>query len=504
MDGSHAVALAVDVANLVDRWQDLGPTLWVAAGVAAALWFVAFGVLAAATNPLPVRPGPGTLDLGGPESPAVVNLLTSDWKLDHVALPATLLDLAARGHLAIDQVGEDTLVRVRTHGAAARSGSAPLTDYESMVLDHVTHLASHADDGVVPAQALTTGPDEHAKRWWKRFEKAVASDARSRGLSRSRWSGWMMATLTVGALAVAIAVALAVSATWREDDEGASEEETDPVTSSLGGAFFTFAGLMAMVGATAEERDTKAGRAAAARWLGFRDLLATDTLFAEQPPAGVAIWDRHLAYGASVGIAHGAVRAIPFGTDRPDEAWSPVTGRWRLVHIRYPRRLPPRYGNHPLKVATIGLFQTAVAAVALRALPELPDLLHDAAVDLAADDSTSQLLDTVGVVVVVGLTAVMGAIALRALVMLGCGILDLAHGRRTVEGRVVRRAPYCLAVDDGSSDRIRAWRLASTSPMTEGSTVRGELTRYLAHVKSLELVSRGTTLAPDIAEANPA
>ena len=44
-----------------------------------------------------------------------------------------------------------------------------------------------------------------------------------------------------------------------------------------------------------------------------RELLAEDPLFGEQPPAAVAIWDRILAHGTALGVAHGVVRSLPLG-----------------------------------------------------------------------------------------------------------------------------------------------------------------------------------------------
>ena len=110
--GGEAVGRLVAAEGLVERWRDLGPTMWAIAAGAAVLWVLAYGALYAWTEPRRVPAGPGTLDLVGPEPPAVVNLVTQDWELGHEAVPATLLDLAARKHLVIDQVGDDTWPRI--------------------------------------------------------------------------------------------------------------------------------------------------------------------------------------------------------------------------------------------------------------------------------------------------------------------------------------------------------------------------------------------------------
>jgi hypothetical protein len=66
------------------------------------------------------------------------------------AIPATLLDLAARDYVDLDQYGpERTVCRVR------RTDTSGLQPYERMVLEHVAGLAV---EGIVLADALTTGP----------------------------------------------------------------------------------------------------------------------------------------------------------------------------------------------------------------------------------------------------------------------------------------------------------------------------------------------------------
>ena len=60
-------------------------------------------------------------------------------------------------------------------------------------------------------------------------------------------------------------------------------------------------------------RDTPAGSAAAARWLGVADYLRANDSFRDTPPAGVAIWDRLLAYGTALGVAYATAAALPIG-----------------------------------------------------------------------------------------------------------------------------------------------------------------------------------------------
>lgn len=83
----------------------VGPLL-VATVAATVLWLVLLLVAAFATRPRDVDPALATMELGE-ESPAVVDLLTNDWRVTLDAIPATLLDLAARGFVDLDQHGRE-------------------------------------------------------------------------------------------------------------------------------------------------------------------------------------------------------------------------------------------------------------------------------------------------------------------------------------------------------------------------------------------------------------
>ena len=92
---------------------DLEPLVVVAAVVSALLWLAAACFVYALRTPPRPPTGPRTLDLG-PEPPAVANLLVNDFSVTDEAVPATLLDLAARRVLEIEERGPDVFyVRLR-------------------------------------------------------------------------------------------------------------------------------------------------------------------------------------------------------------------------------------------------------------------------------------------------------------------------------------------------------------------------------------------------------
>jgi hypothetical protein len=510
--GADLGVLAAAGDGLVERWRDLGPTLWLIAGVLAAAWLAVLALLAAVRDPRRVRPGPAALELQGPESPAVVNLLTTDWDLGHEAVPATLVALAAKRRIEIEMVGDDTFVRVRRHAAG---DGASLTGYEGMVLDHVAGLAGHTEEGRVPARALTTGPEHSAKRWWRNFRSSVVDESRGRGLSRPRWPAGLKAVMIGAAVPVALTVALAAS-TARDDP---SDPDDNPVEGAFAAGLITLVGAGALVGSRSGERDTPEGRQAAARWLGLREVLGEDPLFAEQPPAAVAIWDHLLAHGTALGVAHGVVAALPMGTESDTEAWSPFGGRWRVVRVRYPRWFPPGYGLHPGLAVLFGLLHLLLAATLLPVATGVAGPLLDRVREggLTSDDMPDEVdlfFEGFALLIVV-LAAV---ILLQGVTMLVAGMADLVMGRSTVEGRVLRvrdrvkrdedgrvtSVTRHVAVDDGTTDRVRAWRFRSLVPGPQGATVRGRVSRFLRHVADYEEVGRHPIAAPEAAPAGAA
>ncbi|HEY8544338.1 MAG TPA: hypothetical protein VIL36_04790, partial [Acidimicrobiales bacterium] len=232
-------------AGFFEEWQDMALELWIGTGAVALVWFALLGLCMAITEPKKVDPGPATLDLPGQEPPAVVNLIANDWRLEEESMPATLLDLAARGHLVIEQIGDDTYVRVPKH-KTTKAANDRLTRYEEMIHTHVGHLARQGSDGMVPAAALTTGPESQAKGWWKRYRKAVSEDAHQRGLARKRWSATVHSMLVGTALAVALVAGLAVSAT-PENENSTSRKDDNPIGAGIGMAVVAWGGLIALV-----------------------------------------------------------------------------------------------------------------------------------------------------------------------------------------------------------------------------------------------------------------
>jgi hypothetical protein len=311
-------------------------------------------------------------------------------------------------------------------------------------------LRSRASGDIVPTEALTTGPTAESSRWWKDFRKEVVADAQRRGLCLDILEGRTFRRLAFAAAGPAVVLGLLAGTTaglvyWVV-------------------AFFLLGAIMTWH----TQRDTPAGLAAASRWLGVRAKLADDEAFRTQAPIAVTLWERHLAYGAAFGLATAAVRAIPMGAESDNRAWSSYGGQWRAVRIRYPHLLPPGWGVHPLVVFLRAGLAVAAAVVLLL-------FANDA-------DIGSGFVALLAAVAVVG-----GVMVLRALTDLG--------STREVTGQILRLRThgddddkrYYVAVDDGASARIRAWRVKPElySPLRQYEVVTGTITRNLRYVRSI-------------------
>ena len=465
--------------------------LLVASAIAAVIFAVFFVVRWTMSFPDLPPPGPETSELG-PELPAVANLLVNRCKVTSAAAAATLLDLAARGHLELFGVGPDRYV-VRVRG----DGSGDLAEHEQQVLALVREKAT---GGSAPLEAIEL-EQPSAEQWRQRFATRVFDDAKAAGLLRARWAraDWIGFGVLAGLALLLLGLALAVADIAAPEAADASNNE-EPGFWYVAMAGLAWLGLMAGIRWLGSQRYSAAGEVAAAHWLGVKRFLQRDAAFGDTPPSGVAIWDRLLAYGAAVGAAHGAVAGIPLEEEDPDVAWSRVGGTWREVRIEYPMHFG--YGERPITAIGKGLLRTVgYGALAFVLLPIVADIVWSSGSDVL-DDDPGGIVFVVGLVfglvfVVVG--AVLVALLADGLVRLVRGALDY-RATEALTGEVVKHHTTTdrrnqqtfrwFAVDPGGVDEVIAFR-----PGDDGgypprrSQVRVVVTPRLRHVVSVEALS---------------
>src|SRR5437588_348566 len=322
----------------------------------------------------------------------------------------------------------------------------------------------------------------------------VMADAKARGLSRGRWTKASYALLGVTALAPAVAIGAALAAASAHNPHTTARHQSGAGDAFWSG-FIAWAVLMALTSVFRAQRETPAGSVAAAKWLGLREHLHADAAFPTLPPAAVAIWDRYLAYGAALGVAAGAVHALPMGPESDREAWSSYGGRWHLVRVHYPHLLRPGWGWHPAKAIAVSLFCGAAAFAVARAV--LSSFSHTLLSDLRSARFSPLWGLSVGIMVVV-----LGALAYAFVAvakLLSGGLADLTN-QRDVKGVVLRLRKYddrCyVAVDEGRGPRLWAWRVRpeSYSGRSEHAQVPGRGADHLGYVH--RLVPQGPSGAP--------
>lgn len=458
------------------------PAFLAAAGAAAA-WWLGAGVLFVLRRPPKVEPDVAAtgLDLP-PEPPAVAGLLANDFVVSGETAPAVLLDLAARGALELEEVQPGA-----TTCRLLDRDDEPRSSYEHRVL---AELGRKAIDGIVPADALTTGPEEQSARWHRAFAQEVVEDARARGLTVPRWPARMV--VPAGAALLVIVVALGAGLKLEGDTR------TDrPVLAGLAAAA-ALAGLVGgalvigRLGRSLAQLPTERGRHAAAGAIALAGQLRSNEALGDLPPAGVKLWDRLFAYAAAFGAAPLAVALLPMGAENDHRAWSRAGGRWRRVRVRYPRAFPPAWGKHPLLAVALAIFWGVVAGVITYGLSGLTRVTRPGGID----PSTWDWVGRGALIAMVPCVAVI----VWALLVLARALPDL-YQTATVTGEIVRarryrqwfasgsepRYWYYVGLDGGTSDRVVAWRVGEVlwRDHAQGEAVTAEVTPRLGYVRSM-------------------
>ncbi|HMK13044.1 MAG TPA: hypothetical protein VK461_15750, partial [Acidimicrobiales bacterium] len=235
-----------------------------------------------------VHAGPATMDLG-PESPAVVNHVVHR-RLTAVAVPATLLDLAARGWAEVFAPHEGaTMVRLR---AVPPAGAPALTSYESQLLDAVRKVAGDAD---LRADRLAAALNPSTPWFWARFRMSVTRESKALGLVDRPKTARLLLTADIAPFVLCAGLAL-----------------INPGLLGVGIPLLFILWPIAWYLAIRKAPDllTPKGREVASRWLGVRAFIHGTGSLDDLPPAAVTVWDRYLAYGAAMDLSETAVEGL--------------------------------------------------------------------------------------------------------------------------------------------------------------------------------------------------
>ena len=472
--------------------EGLSFPLAVAAAAVGVGWWALLGLLVVLRRP-PRISAAGT-DRGGldvpAEPPGVAGLLANGFVVTSESAPAVLLDLAARGIVDLEEVQPGRTI-CRVHPIPSVDAGAPgteLADYELLVLDE---LRSKAIDGVVPTEALTTGPEAQSARWHRAFAAAITADAQRRGLTVPRWPSVLVRVLGLGITSIAVLLALAI---WA----GGEPRSIDPAGAAVGGgalaALLAGSAVLVRLRRSLAQLPTPSGKVAAADARALARRLRENDALADLPPAGVVLWDRVFAYAAAFGSATAAVALLPMGAEDDRRAWSRAGGKWRRVTVRYPRVWPPAWGKHPFLAIAVATFWGALAGVVLYGLRQLAGTDPPGGISQQTWDWVDRgaLAAAIPAVVVLGWAVwviLRGVPDLRQSTSLAGIIVRDRRTRQVLSSGDEPDYWYYLAIDDGSRAAIRALRVRESlwRERAQGETVSAVVSPRLGYVRSISI-----------------
>jgi hypothetical protein len=411
---------------------------------------------------------------GGQERPAMVNFVLTKCTPGAAAYQATILDLAARGHLAV--AGHPGHLQLAL--ARPPAGDPGLTGYERQVLGDAR--ARLADTGGAPFAALADACTVDVRGTWEPFQQKLLAVAKERRICRQLLpaTGW---TVLLALSATAAIAAVTLLTAWAHRAAATHAPVYAPVIAVI--VFWCGLGWLER-----EHRLTVTGSALAARWKRERAaLVAAPATWDNLAPASlqrrafaVASGISHAAPGSSAPVAPGSGEpgrarklrgAPPVGTQRPAEAWSSFSGSWRLVKTGKGEGVGMGGG-----VAVLGLaVLLAIFAYALS----------------SAGGTGSWPLGLGAAAVLVGAAGARRLIRLSAL-----------PARATFDGQVIARwheesssengssTDYYISVDDGQ----RGWTFCGHA--THDRVALGDLVRVTVNPRSRGLIELSVTGHP--------
>jgi hypothetical protein len=230
---------------------------------------------------------------------AIVATLIGDGAPGRRAIAGTVLALAARRQLSINEYGERVVIQVEKDAEAKNEG-------EQLVLGGLRDQAQ--DDGDI------VGPPIWKERvgWWGAFRKDARTRAAGAGLAETRIP-------LIGLMLVLIFTATGFSILFFD---------RLPV---FIGSILLANGLPHLIARGSGYRLSRDGRQLAKAWQAFGRYLHRHESFREAGPAGVVMWGPNLVYGAVLGVAERAARPLTPGIeDEPDEEILEITRVYEL------------------------------------------------------------------------------------------------------------------------------------------------------------------------------
>ena len=231
-----------------------------------------------------------------PDDPPAVAVALLNWRrVDSDAFSATVLDLARRGYLQIDEIEVPRMLRKPRSSyqftTTATPESAPLKAFERRTM---TWLFSKNATVVTQDELIEQAKanPSRANTFWEGFKKDVVKELDRRDyLARGKGLAFGLHALIVGLLAAAGVAALALGA----------------VPAGIGG--LAAAAVLLPLGILHRSR-TPAGTRRDAEWRALRNYLRDFSSLDEAPVGHLTLWDQYLVAATALGVAEELLEAL--------------------------------------------------------------------------------------------------------------------------------------------------------------------------------------------------
>ncbi|MEA3076588.1 MAG: hypothetical protein QOF60_1496 [Actinomycetota bacterium] len=298
-EANHLRQRELDADKRRQRVADaLGAGFWIVplAGWAIFLWlFRRYG------KEYPAPPEVGEYVREPPtDPPAFLPTLFAWGTVQPVALSATIVDLAQRGHLTIEETRQDRLILADKVDwkLTRKQQDEPLRPFEQAVLRQLFVDGPETTQSDFADWCRNHRTD--AMRWWQDVQAKVKADFAERKYIEGG-KGVAYALNILAGLAVVIAGVGAVGA-------GA------PI-----GVLGIVSGAGQLAATISLRRRTPAGRTRLAEWTAFRRFLTDFSQLADAPVGHLILWERYLVYAVALGVSSEVARALAARIPPPEQ-----------------------------------------------------------------------------------------------------------------------------------------------------------------------------------------
>jgi len=234
------------------------------------------------------------------DPPGIVQPILEWGYVDTDAFSSTVVDLAQRGYLTIEEVDKDHVIR------ATGKARDDLKEWERMTM---TRLFESGNETTV--KQLTKWAKAHrteASAWLESFKRAVGKSYRARGYQvKGQAAPYLLYLLVVAVVAVFGVV------TWAND-------------AAIAGAATVGAAVVILMGIVWLKRRTPAGAQRHAEWEGLRRYLKDFSQLQDAPSGHLALYERYLVAAVALGVSDELIEALEVRI--PEIANDPTFATW--------------------------------------------------------------------------------------------------------------------------------------------------------------------------------